>query len=62
MEDKQECEGCKAYRLAGADLIFCGLPIEKEGVPCPCLSCLVKSMCGDTICKLFADYLSLTWR
>jgi len=61
MEDKEKCKGCNAYKYGGQPAIFCALPIEKEGVSCPCLSCLVKSMCGDTTCKLFVDYLSVVW-
>ena len=58
-ENKPECEGCQAYILA--DTVFCGLPSIKDGVECPCIKCLVKTMCSTNQCEDFKNYLCVIW-
>jgi len=54
---KPECEGCTAYM--DDDNLFCGLPSNKNGIDCPCLNCVVKSMCHLNICDNFRKYLEI---
>jgi len=61
MKTKPECEGCKAYKYEYEDDMFCGLPSNKNGIDCPCLTCLVKSMCHANQCDDFKNYLGIIW-
>lgn len=54
-----ECEGCNMYE---EDLKVCGLafkPHLSETQECPCLTCLVKVMCGTT-CNDYDKYRILS--
>ena len=49
----EECKGCFCYRET-----FCSLntvPHLPDGKDCPCLTCLVKGMCGSD-CDAFRKY------
>jgi hypothetical protein len=62
MKTKPECEGCKAYLDEYNDFnVFCGLPSNKNGVECPCMICVVKSMCHLSQCDDFKNYLGIIW-
>jgi len=61
IDKKEQCEGCNAYRHQGLESILCGLPPIKDGVECPCVKCLVKTMCSSNNCDNFKNYLMMVW-
>lgn len=54
-----ECKGCKSYRKNQVIECFAGVkPHFSETEHCPCIICLVKSMCSSG-CEAFQNYKSL---
>ena len=53
------CRGCTSYY--GIDRInkVCDMLPINENEKCPCVDCLIKSMCDDG-CKLFAKYCGIS--
>ena len=41
---KSICKGCLTYESMDKDIV-CKLPHKKNGHPCPCSTCLIKSVC-----------------
>ena len=56
MDLNEKCKGCKTYELKKKKDIFTiacnGLPYIKSK-ECPCLKCIVKSMCNKSCLKFF---------
>ena len=51
--DRKDCEGCYIKEISKTG--NCAFtPINKDGVYCPCQTCLVKTMC-KTGCEEFGD-------
>jgi len=46
------CEGCTFYKWN--ERVVCRTPLIIGIDYCPCLTCLVKSMCSDTCNRFFA--------
>lgn len=46
-----ECQGCSIK-------FICKLPVIIDKTPCPCIECLIKSMCHYE-CDEFSDYWEL---
>lgn len=53
MGNRDGCEGCLMDALSYEVCTFDS--VNKEGVRCPCQSCLVKPMCR-TSCDMFNDF------
>lgn len=49
------CKGCLTYEDNIDNGVVCGLPHKRNGHPCPCSSCLIKSVCV-TSCELVKEY------
>lgn len=49
--DREECKGCYIMEIGDGCKFN---PINKDGVHCPCQTCLVKIMC-QTGCTEFGD-------
>jgi len=68
--ENEECRGCRTYNPGDITLFASAFPEGNKhcilGVPphlsetkhCPCLTCLVKSMCG-TMCQDLKDYIRI---
>lgn len=53
------CEGCRTYRYKKNKDVFslCKLrPLIHTNLWCPCVKCIVKSMC-DTTCPAYNKYI-----
>jgi len=48
----EECQGCSVHEAYGQCLVS---PRNKYGNTCPCIKCLVKSMCRDA-CEEWLSY------
>ena len=50
------CKGCLAYDEDGP--VYCSSVPEFNENKCPCVTCLIKGMCVETVltCGLYADY------
>ena len=54
--DRTICEGCKSLKSKHLGIYKCGtVPFKKDNKQCPCLICLIKSMC-TIACQEFKDY------
>ncbi|MFW9872248.1 MAG: hypothetical protein ACFFG0_04025 [Candidatus Thorarchaeota archaeon] len=51
-----ECKGCNNLIINYCELTFD--EYEQEAGDCPCLTCIVKSMCviGSSSCDIFKEY------
>ena len=53
----EECKGCLSYKNFGYDKCTMRYK-DNAGVKCPCLDCLVKSVCDQCwSCFLFSEYV-----
>jgi len=50
MFNEKACKGCGGIKL------FCGLPNKIEGEICPCVDCLLKSVCKSG-CEKYLKYI-----
>jgi hypothetical protein len=48
---ESNCKGCKSYK-------YCSIPPVRYNIQCPCLKCLIKSMCNDS-CREYIDYCNV---
>lgn len=58
----KECKGCLSYKLSPQRAAYCSYPfnIPFKNMECPCLNCIVKSMCvvyGH--CDMFDKYTDI---
>ena len=58
--DRTICEGCASYKIFGMNekAIPCIVSPIKGNKQCPCLICLIKSMCENS-CKEYREYKGL---
>jgi len=49
--DKQ-CKGCRLNEKMAGKTHFCVYVVKKIPYLCPCLTCLIKTMCNKEDCKL----------
>ena len=61
MLDMPNCFGCFKHNDKSCYMRVGFLTRKKESIICPCVDCLVKSMCSD-ICEEFNEYRYLLYK
>ena len=53
----KECEGCLTYIIIDikSRKVGCSIPFKYKDILCPCLDCIVKTVCNST-CSAYIKY------